>query len=405
MFRLGLSTARELPGHGVSEALAAELAGASPERAALIVSAIGDRDDAALPLTVLLATLGGDTPVRLAAIQAVGKRGDANSVPALLEIAANSEGELSKAAMTALTQLSGENVDDELARRLPTAEGKLLVLLIETVGARRIDAATELVKVVDHSDEAIRRAAIKALGATAGPKELAVLITEANNAQTTADAEMVGEALETASIRMPDREATAAQLAAAMEGVSPANKARLLQILGAMGGPNALETISAAAQGDDEELQDVGTRELGEWMTADAAPHLYKIASSDHAHKRRALRGYLRIARQLDIPDAQRLDMCRTALAIAERADERSLALAAMKRCPSVESIKLATSLVDDAQVRQRAVEAAIFIGEKIKDSDPAAAAAAGEKALQAKPPRELAERARALTKISDRAK
>jgi hypothetical protein len=169
-----------------------------------------------------------------------------------------------------------------------------------------------------------------------------------------------------------------------------------------MGGPRALETIAAAAQGDDEVLQDVGTRLLGEWMTADAGPHLYAIASSDSAFKTRALRGYLRIARQLDIPDAQRLDMCRKALAIAQRADERSLALEAMKRCPSAESIKMATSLMDDAQLRQRAVETAIFIGEKIKDTDPSAAAAAGQKVLEAKPPRELAERARALTKTSN---
>jgi HEAT repeat protein len=403
MFRLGLSTARELPGNEVSEALAAELASASPERAALIVSAIGDRDDAALPLTVLLATLGGDSQVRLAAIQAVGKRGDANSVPSLLEIAANADAELAEAATTALTQLPGENVNEELARRLSSATGKSLEVLIETVGQRRIDAAAELVKVLGHSDEAIRRAAVKALGATAGPKELAVLITEANNAKSAADAEMVAKALETASVRMPDREATAAQLSAAMEDASTENKARLIRILGAMGGSRALATISAATQGDDEELQDVGTRVLGEWMTADAAPHLYKIASSNSAYKTRALRGYLRIARQLDIPDAQRLDMCRKALAIAERTDERSLALEAMKRCPSAESIKLATSLVDDAQLRQRAVETAIFIGEKIKNSDPAAAAAAGEKALETSPPRALAERARALTKISNR--
>jgi hypothetical protein len=206
-----------------------------------------------------------------------------------------------------------------------------------------------------------------------------------------------------ASVRMPDREATAAQLAAAMQDASMENKARILRILGAMGGQRALETIAAAAQGDDQELQDAGTRVLGEWMTADAAPHLYKIASSDNAYKTRALRGYLRIARQLDIPDAQRLDMCRKALAIAERTDERSLALEAMKRCPSAESIKLATSLVDDAQLRQRAVETAIFIGERIKDTDPDAAAAAAEKALQASPPRELAERARALKKASNR--
>jgi hypothetical protein len=167
-----------------------------------------------------------------------------------------------------------------------------------------------------------------------------------------------------------------------------------------MGGPAALETIAKASKSDDALLQDEGTRVLGEWMTADAAPQLYEIASSDHRYKTRALRGYLRIARQLDIPDAERLEMCRKALAIAERAEERTLALEAMKRCPSADSIKLATALLDDAEVRQRAVEAAIFIGEQIKDEHPAAAAAAGKKALEAQPPRQLAERARALTRV-----
>jgi hypothetical protein len=76
-----------------------------------------------------------------------------------------------------------------------------------------------------------------------------------------------------------------------------------------------------------------------------------------------------------------------------------------MKRCPSADSIKLATALVDDDEVRDRAVEAAIFIAEQIKDENPAAAAAAGKKALEASPPRALAERARALTKIPQPAK
>ena len=41
-----------------------------------------------------------------------------------------------------------------------------------------------------------------------------------------------------------------------------------------MGGPKALETIAGAVKNGDDELQDVGTRVLGEWMTADAAPVL-----------------------------------------------------------------------------------------------------------------------------------
>jgi hypothetical protein len=275
------------------------------------------------------------------------------------------------------------------------------VVLIETIGERRINAsAPELVKTARSSEKEVRHAALTALGATATPVELPVLIAAVVDAENANDAEIAARALQASSIRMPDREATAAQLAAAMPRASAATKARLLRILGAMGGPKALETIAASVKNGDAELQDVGTRVLGEWMTADAAGPLYEIASSEHRYKTRALRGYLRIARQLDLPDAERLEMCKKALEIAERDEERALALEAMKKCPSPESIELATALVDDAQLRDRAVEAAVFIGEQIKDRNPAAAAAAGKKALEADPPRELAARARALTRI-----
>ncbi|MEX0612763.1 MAG: hypothetical protein WD738_14595 [Pirellulales bacterium] len=398
LFQIGLSTARELAGHKVAEALAGELAGASPERASLIVFAIGDRDEAVLPSAVLQAARTGDAQVRLAAIEVVGKLGGASSVAALLEIASRPDAELSQAAKTALARLPGDTVNAELVRRVPEAKGKSLAILFDTIGQRRIDATVHLVKAVHHSDEAVRRAALTALGATAAPQDLAVLISEVIESKNAADAEVAWQALQAASIRMPDREATAAELAAAMPRARAATKTRLLRILGAMGGPKALETVAEAAKSGDAELQDAGTRVLGEWMTADAAKPLYEIASSDHKYKTRALRGYLRIARQLDLPDTERLAMCRKALAVAERADERTLALEAMKRCPSAEAVELASSLLDDQELRDRAVETAIFIGEKIKTTDPVAAKSAGEKALEAAPQGELADRARALT-------
>ncbi len=49
--------------------------------------------------------------------------------------------------------------------------------------------------------------------------------------------------------------------------------------------------------------------------------------------------------------------------------------------------------------LKQHAVETAIFIAEKIKDKDPAAAKTAAEKVLKIEPTGKLADRARALTK------
>jgi HEAT repeat protein len=362
------------------------------------VLAIGDRNERVLPEAILQAARAGDSRVRRAAIEVVGKLGGGSSVGTLIDIASGSDRDLSQAAKAALARLSGDEVNAELIRRVADSKGSSLAILFDTIGQRRINATPQLVKAINHSDETVRRAAIKALGATAARKDLAVLVSTAIKPKDSGDADIAWQALEAASIRMPEREATAADLAGAMEGASVATKGRILRILGAMGGTKALATIAEAAKSNDGELQDAGTRVLGEWMSADAAEPLYEIASSEHKYKTRALRGYLRIARQLELPDDERLAMCRKALKIAERPDERKLALDALKRCASAEAIELASALIDDRELRRPAVETAIFIGEKIKTTDPAAAKSAGEKALEAELSGELAERARALT-------
>ncbi len=400
-FALGLKIVREMQGREVAEALAGELANAPPEREALMIAALGDRGDAKLPPAVLHAVAVGDGQVRLAAIQAVGRLGDASAVPMLLKIATDEDAALSEAAKSALAALPGDAVNVELAHSLTEAKGKSLEVLVELIGKRRINAVAELTKVLHGPDEAARNVALVALGATASPADLSLLISEVANASNADDAKLAEKALQTACVRMPDREATAAELAKNMSNSSPTAKASMLRTLGAMGGPKALETVSAAAKSGDPDLQDVGTQVLGAWMAADAAPALLEITkgSASDKFRVRALRGYLRIARQQKMPDAERLAMFRQGLELAKRPEERELTLDILKRCPSAETIQLASSFMDDQELKQHAAETAIFIAEKIKDKDPAAAKSAAEKALKADPNGKLADRARALTK------
>ena len=67
-----------------------------------------------------------------------------------------------------------------------------------------------------------------------------------------------------------------------------------------MGGTNALQAVGKAAKSTDAQLQDISSRLLGEWMTEDAAPVLLELAKiPSNPYQVRALRGYIRIARQL----------------------------------------------------------------------------------------------------------
>ena len=89
---------------------------------------------------------------------------------------------------------------------------------------------------------------------------------------------MAQKALKTAAIRMPDREACAAELADALDGKPLPTKTALLEILGAVQGTKALAAVGAAAKGTDAALQDLGSELLGKWTTIDAAPVLLSVA-------------------------------------------------------------------------------------------------------------------------------
>jgi len=118
----------------------------------------------------------------------------------------------------------------------------------------------------------------------------------------------------------------------------------LLDVLGEVGGTKAVATMAAAGRSGEEALEDAATRLLGKWMTADAAPVLIDLATAQPGgkFKTRALRGYIRIARQFVLPDDQRAEMCRKALAAAGEEADRKAVLEILVRYPSAATLAVA---------------------------------------------------------------
>jgi len=119
-------------------------------------------------------------------------------------------------------------------------------------------------------------------------------------------------------------------------------------------------------------------------MTPDAAPALLQMARSaaDNSLKIRALRGYLRIARQFVVPDDERLAMYHTAMAAALRDDERRLALDVLIRIPSPQTLAEATKRLDEPALRDAAANAAVAIAAKLAAGQPKAVAESMQKVL-----------------------
>ena len=370
MFQLGLQTAREIPGKELESALLAEVNRATPERAALIVTALADRKEFNdLPTMIQLASKG-PKEVRVAALGAISRIGDASCIAPLLNIALADNGELLQPAKAALVELPSESVGQAIVKMLPTSKDALQQLLIEVVGLRRIEATTELVKGLDSPNKAIRTATLESLGSTIPQDQLSILIKQVVAPKNADDAAVARQALETAAIRMPDREAFATELASASASVPIETKTKFLEILGAVGGAKALATIAIAAKDSDPQLKDIGSKLLGDWMTIDAAPVLLDLAKTGPADKFqvRAMRGYIRFARQFVMPDKDRVDMCAKAMEAAKQPAEQKLIVENLARYPSMGTLKLAIGALEIPEVKADAMQAIQTIAKKLGD-------------------------------------
>lgn len=365
-FALGLQTSREMPGPEVTDAMMAEFKEAPSDRQGLLLIAVGDRGDERVLPAVVEAAKEGPVQVRLMALESLGSIGNASCVDVLLDIAAAETGQTADAAKAALESLPGDEIGAELVARLDKAEGTARLAVIDALGRRRIESATPgLVKAASDTDAKTREAALVALGQTVALDDLAVLLERVTSGK---DSEAAAKGLKAACVRMPDGEACAQRLAAAMAGVPIAAQCTILDVLGAMGGKTALETLGAAAKSDNGEIKDAASQTLGRWMSVDAGDVLLDLAKTDPETKYqvRALRGYIRLVRQFPLPDDQRVAMCRAALAAAKRDAEKKLVLEVMERYPSIGMLRLAVEAKKTPALAGDAEKAALGIAQQI---------------------------------------
>ena len=368
LFQLALGTVREFPGGEVDRALAAELTKATSDRAALIIQAMADRPETVSLPVVLKSAEQGDKPVRLSAIDALKRVGDDSCLSALLQIATAADADLAAAAQTTLAVLPGKHVDVEIGVLLPTATGDRYRVLLLLVGERRIDVVEDVEKALDHSDRSVRSAALIALGETVSLRQMSVLVSQVIRPSHAEDVPIARQALKAASVRMPDREACAAELSAALNRSPAAAKSTLLEIIADVGGTKSLQTLASAARSADPQLQDTGSRLLGTWNSVAAAPILLDLAKTGPAEKYRvrALRGYLGLARKFAMPDAQRAEMCQNAFNVTRRISEHKLALDVLRLHPSAAGLKLAINAMKVSSLKADATAAAMVIAQKV---------------------------------------
>ena len=138
--------------------------------------------------------------------------------------------------------------------------------------------------------------------------------------------------------------------------------------------------VTGIALGNNAQLADKATQVLGEWDSPDTmaeiADSLLQVAkqSSEERFRIRGVRGYIRLARQFDYPEDQRLAMIKTGFDTATRPDDKALIFGIFARYPSVKMVEAAMSYSADEAFREQACSAAVAAAAKLQGRQPQAA-------------------------------
>lgn len=381
-FEVGLAAAQVLPGTPVTDRVIQALKSeAAPVRQVPLIQALSVRGDSrALP--AILERLSSDNlAVSEAAITAVGALGDVSSVPTLLAAA---HADSVPVALNALTALKGADVNAALMSA--AKEPDRAVFAVRALGKRRATEAVDLLFQLAKSDSAdVGREAIVALGAVAPEDKFLDLIALLKAARNETQKAAIQEAVHAAITRSTQPDLCAETLGAMIARSSGADRDYLFEQIRTAGGAKAVALMRQYAMGRDESLQDAATKTLGEWLSADAGPVLLEVAKGNGKFANRALGGYIRLFRQFELPEPERVAMAAEALKVAGRANERNAALEAITRFPCVGTYDLALEQLAAPGSETAAAEAALTIARTVLDLDPAKGKAGLQKLIDAK--------------------
>lgn len=380
LYAIALRVAREMPGKEVFDMIAAELPKAAPDRQANLIVVLADRGDAGSMPILLQAAKDGSKNVRLTAMSALENIGNASCVQTLLDVAADADADLSLAAKTTLARLNSKDVEAELLARIQKANGKALQALIELSAQRKIEGSFPVIlKSIADSDAGVRAAAIDAVGAVGEDKQTADLVALIVANKYPAERDAVAKALMTLAARCGAN--CVPMLAPLVKSDDVALRKISLGALSVAGGPTALRAVQNLMADKDETVCDEAMRTLSTWPNrwsedASVTGPLMEIAKAPKKplYKVLAMRGYLGYlqgTKQLNTKE--KLEKIKEVLPLLARPEEKRLAISVLGEMPGGGPMDMLVSFTADKDVCEDACAAILHSKGLSKLPKPAA--------------------------------
>ena len=371
-----ITLVREIPGEEVTKALAKELPNLPAAGQVQLLSALADRGDRIALSAVVAAAKADEASVRIAALKAIGQLGDVSSVGLLASTSAQTVGQEQKAARESLYRLRGSQIDEVILTGVDSAEPKVKVELIRSIGERNIVRGVgALLKTAKDPDDKVRTESLKILKVVAGPDSLPALVDLLLNLRSESDRNEAEKTVSAVAHKIADSKSQAAAVLAVLPSVKDVNnRASLLRVLGRIGDNTALPALRTALGSKETEVQDAAIRALSDWPTAEPLADLLKVAqaSDNKVHRVLALRGFVRLLGLAgDRPASETVDLYKKAMALAPNADEKKKVLSGLANTKSLESLTMAAEYLDDIDLHQEAQLTVVKVAQGIFGSYP----------------------------------
>jgi HEAT repeat protein len=378
-----------MPEETVAKGVAAELAKASTPGAkvALLAALEGKRAPAARDAA--LAQLKSDSvDVQKAALRVIAGSGTAAEVPALVGMMKSVDASVAEQAEKSLAGLGGDGVSAAVRGAMGDADAALKARLIRVLGVRKAaDAVDALVICAKDADANVRSAAYLAIGQVGNANALSLLAALLAAPQAEADRADAEKALVAICGREADCQAQVPVMAGAVQKAPVAARFVVYRLAATLGGKAALEAVRAALKDPDPAIQAAAARALAQWADASAADDLLALlqAATDKDQKAVLLAGIVRMTGLADErTPAQRLALCRAAMAASETTEQKRIALATFGPVKTLEALNNVLPYLGDAALAEAAAPAVVAIAAGLTGAWPAEAEAAMRKAQAA---------------------
>jgi HEAT repeat protein len=314
--------------------------------------------------TILTAANSASKDVRIEALRALEKTGDATTVPFLARAAATTLTVEQTAARTALSGLKGKDADAAILSKLETEnDTSVQAELVRALGERKIFSGKILARKLAGSPEVkVRREAVRTVRTIGTPSDIPGLLDLYLKNNDAAERQNLEAAIVGLAQKLSQVNARAGSVLSRLpvleKAKDVAGQASLYGLLARIGDDSALPTLRSSLESKTPELVDAAARALIAWSTPAAKDDAFDLAESASSAtiKVLALRGAVRMTalERYRVPKAVVRDLGR-ALKLAERPEEKKLVLARLPDFACPEALALAGTLLGDKDVTAEA--------------------------------------------------